>query len=118
MNPQERFHATMHYQPRDRCPIVEFGFWPETLLTWEQDGFPKGGDPRLFIGMDAPWVVVPDHYYGITREVKRLAPLVEEGGYIPTTDHAVPPNVPLQNYRHYIHEARRVWGQHEVRYVR
>jgi uroporphyrinogen decarboxylase len=31
-----------------------------------------------------------------------LAPLVEEGGYIPTVDHTVPPDVPLQNFMYYM----------------
>jgi hypothetical protein len=47
----------------------------------------------------------------ITREVERLAPLVEEGGFIPTPDHRVPPDVPLPNYLHYLNEAKRVWGK-------
>ena len=47
----------------------------------------------------------------IEREIDRLAPLVEEGGFIPFCDHRVPPDVPLRNYWHYIHTARRVWGR-------
>jgi hypothetical protein len=47
----------------------------------------------------------------ITREVERLAPLVEEGGFIPFCDHRVPPDVPLGNYLHYLHQAKRVWGR-------
>jgi uroporphyrinogen decarboxylase len=47
----------------------------------------------------------------ITAEVERLAPLVEEGGFIPFCDHLVPPDVPLSNYIHYLNEAKRVWGR-------
>ena len=47
----------------------------------------------------------------ITAEVERLAPLVEEGGFIPFCDHRVPPDVPLSNYIHYLNEAKRVWGR-------
>jgi uroporphyrinogen decarboxylase len=47
----------------------------------------------------------------ITAEVERLAPLVEEGGFIPFCDHLVPPDVPLSNYIHYLNEAKRVWGK-------
>jgi uroporphyrinogen decarboxylase len=47
----------------------------------------------------------------ITAEVERLAPLVEEGGFIPFCDHLVPPDVPLSNYIHYLKEAKRVWGR-------
>lgn len=39
----------------------------------------------------------------IEREVfAKLAPLLEDGGYIPTVDHTVPPDVSWDNFRHYI----------------
>ncbi len=41
MNNRERFNATMHYQPHDRCPISDFGFWEETILAWHEQGLPK-----------------------------------------------------------------------------
>ena len=47
----------------------------------------------------------------IEREIKRLAPLVEEGGYIPMPDHRVPPNVPFENYVHYCQTIRQIWGR-------
>jgi uroporphyrinogen decarboxylase len=33
-----------------------------------------------------------------TEVMRRVPPLIEEGGYIPTVDHSVPPDVPLENY--------------------
>jgi uroporphyrinogen decarboxylase len=47
----------------------------------------------------------------IEAEVHRLAPLVEEGGFIGFCDHRVPPDVPLENYWFYLETARRVWGE-------
>jgi hypothetical protein len=41
MNNRERFYATMHYQPRDRAPLTDFGFWEETLPAWHQQGLPR-----------------------------------------------------------------------------
>lgn len=39
----------------------------------------------------------------IEREVLGKAPfLLERGGWIPSVDHAVPPDVPLDNYRYYL----------------
>lgn len=32
----------MHYQPRDRAPIMDFSFWEETLVIWQEQGLPKG----------------------------------------------------------------------------
>ncbi len=47
----------------------------------------------------------------ISQEIHRLAPLVEQGGFIPFCDHRVPPDVPMHNYLHYCREARRIWGK-------
>ena len=41
MNNRQRFAATMHYQPRDRAPIADFGFWEETLPLWHEQGLPE-----------------------------------------------------------------------------
>ncbi len=41
MNDRQRFIATMHYQPRDRAPICDFGFWPETIDAWHRQGLPE-----------------------------------------------------------------------------
>jgi len=39
----------------------------------------------------------------IRKEVESKVPsLAEEGGYIPSIDHLVPPDVPFENYRYYI----------------
>jgi uroporphyrinogen decarboxylase len=55
MNARERFIATMNYQPRDRSPIMDFGFWDETLPIWQDQGYPAGADPDEFFGMDPQW---------------------------------------------------------------
>jgi uroporphyrinogen decarboxylase len=59
MNNRERFHATMHYQARDRAPIADFGFWEETIVIWHEQGLPehiyfRGSDNNTveFFGMD------------------------------------------------------------------
>ena len=56
MNDRERFLATMRYQPRDRCPIWDFGFWNETLARWHGEGLPVDVDDNTkaarFFGMD------------------------------------------------------------------
>jgi uroporphyrinogen decarboxylase len=41
MNDRERFNATMHYRPRDRAPICDFGFWEDTLVVWHEQGLPE-----------------------------------------------------------------------------
>ena len=55
MNDRERFRATMHYQTRDRAPICDFSFWPETLEVWKDQGLPAHIDVDNaddFFGMD------------------------------------------------------------------
>jgi uroporphyrinogen decarboxylase len=47
----------------------------------------------------------------IEAEVFRLAPLVEDGGYIGFCDHRVPPDVGLDNYVFYLDTVRQVWGK-------
>ncbi len=46
----------------------------------------------------------------IVREIERLTPLVEEGGYIGFADHRVPPDVTLENYWFYLEKVRELWG--------
>jgi len=57
---RERFEATMHYKPVDRCPMVDFGFWEETLQQWHGQGLPKEVDdnPKAsrYFGMDGVWI--------------------------------------------------------------
>ena len=40
MNNRQRFNAILHYQPVDRCPIVDFSFWDETVVIWREQGLP------------------------------------------------------------------------------
>jgi uroporphyrinogen decarboxylase len=59
MNDRQRFLATMHYQPRDRAPICDFGFWPDTIDRWHAQGLAQWVEPgnnhnlaQNFFGMD------------------------------------------------------------------
>ena len=44
----------------------------------------------------------------IDREIERLAPLVERGGFIPTVDHRVPPDVTMENYLYYLDKKQEI----------
>jgi uroporphyrinogen decarboxylase len=47
----------------------------------------------------------------IDRELYRvLPPLLEDGGYIPTLDHAVPPDIPYDNFMYYLELKRKLLG--------
>ncbi len=66
-----------------------------------------GRDLRIIGGFDKR--ILARSKASIEAEIDRLTPLVEEGGFIPTCDHKVPPDVSLDNYRHYIDLARERW---------
>jgi hypothetical protein len=47
----------------------------------------------------------------IDAELERVRPLIEEGGYIPHTDHACPPDISFQNYAYYMQKLAKVCGK-------
>lgn len=88
MNERERFLATMHYQPRDRAPICDFGFWPETIVLWKEQGLPDwvgGGHDTTttneFFGMD--------RYGGGPAPQVKLVPAFEQKVLEDRGDHVV-----------------------------
>lgn len=38
----------------------------------------------------------------INREIKKLIPVIKDGGFIPTIDHAIPPDISLANFKYYL----------------
>jgi len=88
---------------------IEVGVWNADPVALREK---YGKGLRMVGGVDKH--ILAGSLESITQEVERLSPLVEEGGYIPTPDHRVPPDVPLAHYIHYLVEARRVWGKNHV----
>jgi uroporphyrinogen decarboxylase len=44
----------------------------------------------------------------VVRELRRIIPpMIEQGGYIPTIDHSVPPNVSLDSFQYYLDMKRK-----------
>lgn len=85
---------------------IEVGTWQADPLQFRKE---YGKDLRMMGGFDKH--ILSHSKDAITREIERLAPLVEEGGFIPMPDHRVPPDVPLDHYIHYSDTARRIWGR-------
>ena len=53
----------------------------------------------------------PGFYHGpetIDAELARVAPLVREGGYVPATDHSLPPDISFQNYCIFMEKLRAI----------
>jgi len=66
MNPRERLLAHMAFQSVDRCPIFDFGFWPETIDAWKLQGLPSSvgrdyatGQATPYLGMDPQPIGAP-----------------------------------------------------------
>lgn len=85
---------------------LEVGTWGADPVQYRQQ---YGKDLLLMGGFDKH--ILARSKDAIAREVDRLAPLVEEGGFIGFCDHRVPPDVPLDNYWFYLETVRKVWGK-------
>jgi len=83
---------------------IEVGTWGADAVRLRRE---YGRDLLMMGGYDKR--ILTRSKNEIEAEIHRLAPLVEEGGYIPFCDHRVPPDVPLENYVHYVQTARRLW---------
>ncbi len=46
----------------------------------------------------------------IDAEMKRLAPVVAKGGFLPLVDHGVPDDVPFENYLYYLEKRKKLTG--------
>jgi uroporphyrinogen decarboxylase len=84
---------------------LEVGTWGADPLQFRRE---YGRDLLMMGGFSKS--ILAGAKQGIEREIRRLAPLVEEGGYIGFCDHRVPPTVPLENYLFYLERVREVWG--------
>jgi len=59
-----------------------------------------GNSLRLWGGVDKRVLALgPD---AIRSHLRELIPLIEQGGYIPTVDHLIPPDVSWDNFRYYM----------------
>jgi uroporphyrinogen decarboxylase len=85
---------------------VEIGTWGADPIKYRRQ---FGKSLLMMGGFDKH--ILQKSKEAIDSEVERLTPLVEQGGFIPFCDHRVPPDVTLENYVHYLHTARRVWGK-------
>jgi len=64
MTDRERFNATMHYRPRDRAPICDFGFWTETIAEWHKQGLPENVHYHNYDGIHTDEFFGMDKYAG------------------------------------------------------
>ncbi|MCC6416288.1 MAG: hypothetical protein IT582_10305 [Opitutaceae bacterium] len=85
------------------------GIWPlERTANMDPLDIRKkfGRDLRLWGGVDKRELAKDPA--AIDAHLNELRPLVEDGGFIPTCDHLVPPDVSLANFEHYIQRKRQL----------
>jgi len=73
---------------------------------WMREKF--GHDVLLMGGVDKTQLIAGKD--AIDKEIKRITPLVEDGGYIPHVDHRCPPDVTYENYLYYLKRKREAFG--------
>lgn len=83
------------------------GIWPlERVANMDpiQLRHEYGRDLLLFGGIDK--MILAKGKKDIDAHLAELVPLIEEGGFIPTVDHTVPPDVSLENFVYYMKRKR------------
>jgi uroporphyrinogen decarboxylase len=68
-----------------------------------------GREVRLQGGIDKKAVAAGRK--AIDRELGRIAPLLEQGGFIPHLDHLVPPDISFADYQYYREQKKKLIGK-------
>lgn len=75
---------------------IEVGTWGANIKPWREK---YGKELRGVGGMDKR--VFAKDYDAVDKEIERLKPLIELGGYIPCPDHRIPPDAIWENVQYY-----------------
>lgn len=75
---------------------IEVGTWNASLAPWREK---YGRELRGVGGMNK--TVFARDRAAVDREIERLKPLINLGGYIPCPDHRIPPDAEWDNVRYY-----------------
>ena len=76
---------------------LEIGAWQEDPMRLRRK---FGRQMLVYGGMDkSQFALGPD---AIDAEIERRRPLMAEGGFVPLSDHLIPPNVSLDHYKYYL----------------
>ncbi len=112
----------------DICIVDSDGYIGELIPLWLEGGvncmFPievrSGNDPLemrreygkelLMIGGIDKLALMGDKKMIEEEVMSKVPQLTAEGGYIPTVDHRVPPDIPLENYLYYLKLIKQIAG--------
>lgn len=65
-----------------------------------------GRSLRIWGGVDKrPLSVGPE---AVAKELQRVKPLIDDGGYVPMLDHSATPDTPYQNYRYFLEHLKMI----------
>jgi len=67
-----------------------------------------GKDLRMYMGIDKR--ALAQGPSAIDREIKRVKPLIDEGGYLPNVDHSLPPDISYANFCYYVEHLGKAVG--------
>lgn len=84
---------------------IEVGTWGGSISPWREK---YGREIRGVGGMDKN--VFAKDYAAIDKEIERLTPLIESGGFIPCPDHRIPPTAKWDNVKYYCEKMRNRFG--------
>ncbi len=84
---------------------IEVGTWHASIAPWRAQ---YGRDLRGVGGMDKR--VFAQDRAAVDREIERLKPLVELGGYIPCPDHRIAPDAKFELVQYYCDRFRKNFG--------
>lgn len=84
---------------------IEVGTWNASIAPWREQ---YGKKLRGVGGMDKR--VFAQDKAAVEREIERLKPLVELGGYIPCPDHRIAPDAIFENVAYYCECFRKAFG--------
>ena len=75
MTPRELCYNILHYKPAERLPAVRFGYWPDLLREWADQGhitheqashrFVAEAELDRLIGWDFPWYCTSGSHMGL-----------------------------------------------------
>ncbi|MBQ8511849.1 MAG: hypothetical protein IJ497_04475 [Clostridia bacterium] len=83
---------------------IEVGTWNASIAPWREK---YGKSLRGIGGMDKR--VFALDYAEIDKELERLKPLIELGGFIPCPDHRLPPETKWENVQYYCEQFRKMF---------
>jgi uroporphyrinogen decarboxylase len=83
---------------------MEVGTWNASIAPWREK---YGKEIRGVGGMNKN--VFAADYAAVDREIERLRPLVELGGYIPCPDHRIPLGAKWENIQYYCEQFRKMF---------